>query len=176
MSFNENKPASLADVQDLKVKGKETLLFHFGTVNADYYALYFLPDALMYLNYLAIYQGHWTAEQLDLIGTPSSQVSRRAVSTDTYQSNTNSYTFSNMDAGKIYSYRLRAIGENGQYSGWSEEKTLTFGTTGIQSISTKIATDNTVRYFDLQGREISPETKGLLIRKQGNEVKKVVKQ
>ena len=175
LSFNENKPASLADVQDLKVKGKETLLFHFGTVNADYYALYFLPDALMYLNYLAIYQGHWTAEQLDLIGTPSSQVSRRAVSTDTYQSNTNSYTFSNMDAGKIYSYRLRAIGENGQYSGWSEEKTLTFGTTSIQSISTKMATDNTGRYFDLQGREVSPETKGLLIRKQGNEVKKVIK-
>ena len=32
----------------------------------------------------------------------------------------------------------------------------------------------TTRYFDLQGREVSPSTKGLLIRKQGNEVKKVI--
>lgn len=30
------------------------------------------------------------------------------------------------------------------------------------------------RYYDLQGREVSPSTKGLLIRKQGNEVKKVI--
>jgi hypothetical protein len=44
--------------------------------------------------------------------------------------------------------------------------------TGIQ---TPIATqsDASARYFDLQGREVSPATKGLLIRKQGNEVKKV---
>ena len=30
------------------------------------------------------------------------------------------------------------------------------------------------RYFDLQGREVNAGTKGLVIRKQGNEVKKVV--
>ena len=129
----------------------------------------------MYVNYLAVYQGHWTAEQLDLIDSPSSQVSRRAVSTDTYKSSTNSYTFENLDATKIYSYRLRTLGENGCYSGWSEEKTLTYGTTDIQRISITVDSDKNVRYYDLQGREVSPETKGLLIRKQGNEVKKVLK-
>jgi hypothetical protein len=174
--FNQGESTSIGDYQDLRVNGKETLIFHFGTVDADYYALYFQPDALMYLNYMAVYQGHWTAEQLDLIGSQSSQVSRRAVSANIYSSNTNSYTFSNLDAGKIYSYRMRAIGENGQYSGWSEEKTLTYGTTDIQSISIKADNDKSIRYYDLQGREVSPETKGLLIRKQGNEVKKVIKQ
>jgi hypothetical protein len=69
---------------------------------------------------------------------------------------------------------LRARGENGVYSGWSEERTLTYGVTGIQSISAKVVNDNTVRYFDLQGREVSGDTKGLLIRKQGSEVKKVI--
>ena len=166
---------SFSDVEDVEVKGKETLVLHLGTVNADYYGLYLLSNDLMYVNYLAVYQGHWTAEQLELIDSPSSQVSRRAVSTDTYKSSTNSYTFENLDATKIYSYRLRALGENGRYSGWSVEKTLTYGTTDIQRISITVDSDKNVRYYDLQGREVSPETKGLLIRKQGNEVKKVLK-
>lgn len=33
---------------------------------------------------------------------------------------------------------------------------------------------NPIYFFDLQGREVGPATKGLLIRKQGNEVKKVI--
>jgi hypothetical protein len=45
--------------------------------------------------------------------------------------------------------------------------------TAVQSIVSNNA-NASVRYFDLQGRETSPATKGLLIRKQGNEVKKVI--
>ena len=177
MYFNQGDPYfSTGEAKRFEVKGKETQVLYFGTVNADNYALYVAPIDLMYMNYLAVYQGHWTAEELALIYSQPSQVSRRAVSTDIFQSYTNSYTFENLDAGKIYSYRLRAIGENGQYSGWSVKKTLSYGTTGIQSISAKVEGDNRVRYFDLQGREVGPETKGLLIRKQGNEVKKVIKQ
>ncbi len=115
-----------------------------------------------------------TEEQLGLGSSASSQASRRAVSTEYKETTTNSYTFSNLDASKVYSYRLRALNESGQYSGWSAEKTLTYGVTGIQSISTKVVSDNTVRYFDLQGREVPADTKGLLIRKQGSEVKKVI--
>ena len=48
------------------------------------------------------------------------------------------------------------------------------GATGIRSVGTKVAGEGAVRYFDLQGREVSSDTKGLLIRKQGNEVKKVI--
>lgn len=163
-----------SEVKDLKVKGKETLLYYFSTVSSPGYLLYFIPGAQMYLNHFAVYQGRWTEEQLGLGSSASSQASRRAVSTEYKETTTNSYTFSNLDASKVYSYRLRALNESGQYSGWSAEKTLTYGVTGIQSISTKVVNDNTVRYFDLQGREVPADTKGLLIRKQGSEVKKVI--
>jgi hypothetical protein len=43
---------------------------------------------------------------------------------------------------------------------------------GIQNIPAKPAAS--VRYFDLQGREVNGSTKGLLIRRQGDEVKKVI--
>ena len=157
---------------DITVKDNETQLCYFATVESPAYALYFMPYSPMYMNYLAIYQGHWTADELDLISSPSSQASRRAVSTGSYESTTNSYTFTNLDAGKLYSYRLRAFGDGGEYSGWSVFKPLSFGTTDIQSITTKVHSDNSVRYFDLQGRAVPADTKGLLIRKQGSVVKK----
>jgi len=46
-------------------------------------------------------------------------------------------------------------------------------TTAIQSPVTT-PSDASVRYFDLQGREVPSTAKGLLIRKQNNEVKKVM--
>lgn len=88
-------------------------------------------------------------------------------------SDTNSYTFKDMDVTKRYSYRIRALGEDGTHSQWSEENTFEFGTTGIQGISH--ADENTpVRYYDLQGREVSSTTRGVLIRKQGHNTKKVL--
>ena len=44
--------------------------------------------------------------------------------------------------------------------------------TDIQGL--RFENNSSIRYFDLQGREVSPSTKGLLIRKHGNEVKKVI--
>lgn len=162
-----------SDMKAISVKDKQTQLYYFSTVDAPIYMLYLQPTAQMYLNHLAVYQGRWTADQLAL-GSASSQASRRAASTTYDAATTNSYTFSNLNAGKLYSYRLRAVAANGAYSGWSAERTLSYGTTGIQRISTKVAGEGVARYFDLQGREVSGDTKGLLIRKQGNEVKKVI--
>ena len=160
--------------REINVKGKETKVYHFTVIDSPSYQLLFLAYTPLYMNYLAVRQGHWTAEELDLISSPSSQASRRAVSTESYESTTNSYTFTNLDAGKLYSYRLRAFGDGGEYSGWSALKTMSFGTTGVQSITTKQQSDHTVRYFDLQGRAVPANSKGLLIRKQGSEVKKVI--
>ena len=160
-------------VEDFEVTGDQKLVIHLKDMNKDAYQFLIAPKSQMYLNYLAIYDGIWTAEQLG-IGT-ASQVSRRAVTTDIHPTTTNSITMP-VDVDKIYSYRIRSLGEEGSFSAWSSEKTFDLETTGIQSISTKVDNDNSVRYFDLQGREVSPSTKGLLIRKQGNEVKKVIKQ
>ena len=46
-------------------------------------------------------------------------------------------------------------------------------TTAIKAVITK-GTNAPSRYFDLQGREVNGSTKGLVIRKQGDEVKKVI--
>jgi len=50
-------------------------------------------------------------------------------------------------------------------------------TTAVQSIvvDTGTSSDKSVRYFDLQGREVDADTHGLVIIKQGNTVKKVFK-
>ena len=146
-------------------------VFNFSDVRKELFWLEIHSEAQMYLNYLAIYDGIWTAEQLG-IGT-ASQVSRRASTTDIYPTTTNSITMP-VDNNKVYIYRIRSLSEGGSFSAWSNEKTFDPETTGIQSISTKVNTDNTVRYFDLQGREVNGATKGLLIRKQGNNVTKVM--
>ena len=147
-------------------------VFHFKNINAYSFCFLIYPLQPMYLNYWAIYDGIWTAEQLGI--SSSSAAPRRASTTDIYETKTNSKTFDNMDADKLYIYRIRAKGPDNAYSGWTAEQTFDFKTTGIQSISTKVNTDNTIRYFDLQGREVNGATKGLLIRKQGNTVTKVM--
>ena len=147
-------------------------VFHFTNINAYSFCFLIYPFQPMYLNYWAIYDGIWTAEQLGI--SSSSAAPRRASTTDIYETKTNSKTFDNMDADKLYIYRIRAKGPDNAYSGWTAEQTFDFKTTGIQSISTKVNNDNIVRYFDLQGREVNDATKGLLIRKQGNNVTKVM--
>ena len=156
-----------------EVVDKDTVLLYYNDVRADFFNLKISPEKRMYINCLKIYDGIWTAEQLGF-KTAAAQVSRRAVSTDIYPTTTNSITMP-VDVSKLYFYRIRSVGEEGVYSGWSNEKTFDLEPTGIQSISMKVESDNNVRYFDLQGREVGPATKGLLIRKQGNEVKKVIK-
>ena len=166
---------SNGESQKFTVTGKEMQVIHFDDVRADDFRLRFLPEGLMYLNYVAIYDGNWTAEQLGINNSPA-QAPRRAVTTNIYSSTTNSYTFTDLTDKKTYSYRLRAMGEEGTYSAWSQEKALQYGSTGIHGIFSESTDNAPVRYFDMQGREVTGQTKGLLIRKQGNSVKKVIVQ
>ena len=161
------------DSKPFEVVGNDTLLFHYEDVRADYCNLKISPEKQIALNYLAVYDGIWTAEQLGLKKS-AVQAPRRAVSTQVYPTETNSITLKDLSDKKTYSYRLRSKGEDDNYSAWSTAKEFEMAPTGIQSISTKVNTDNTVRYFDLQGREVNGATKGLLIRKQGNNVTKVM--
>lgn len=158
--------------EEFEVTGNQKVLVHLKNINKAAYQFLIAPEARMYLNYLAIYDGIWTAEQLGI--NSSSSVPRRAVSTQVYPTETNSITLKDLSDKKTYSYRLRSKGENDNYSAWSTAKEFEMAPTGIQSISTKVNNDNTVRYFDLQGREVNGATKGLLIRKQGNNVTKVM--
>ena len=159
---------------NFEVTGNQKLIIYLKDLRKAAYQFEIAPSAQMYLNYLAIYDGIWTAEQLG-ISNSAAQAPRRATTVTTFTSNTNSYTFTDLDTNKRFIYRIRAVDEEGAYSAWSDEKEFEFSSTsGINTVDMKAVDGNAVRYFDLQGREVTGDTKGLLIRKQGSEVKKVI--
>ena len=155
---------------EVSENGKQVFSFK---VQKDHnlYRMTIAPSSQMYLNFLSLYDGTWTAEQLGL--TSVSRTPRRASVVTNHTTETNSYTFSNLSSNKNYVYRVRALGEENTVSQWSEEKTFEFGTSGIQSLNSEQMPTAT-RYFDLQGREVPSNTKGFIIRRQGNDVKKVL--
>ena len=89
----------------------------------DLFRLTITPNKQMYINYLAIYDGTWTAEQL---GLETVAAPRRASEPQYFESATNSYTFTNLNTSNRYIFRVRAMGEENTYSQWSAEKTFQF--------------------------------------------------
>ncbi len=169
---NSGEPvsAALKQVAEYEVTADGKYVIHFEDVRKDLFWLTINPEARMYLNYLAIYDGIWTEEQLG-IGAASSR--RATAVVETYATTTNSYTFQNMSRDNRYVYRVRALGEESTVSKWSNEGTFEFGTAGISPVSVSDA-NAPVRYYDLQGRKVDAGSRGVLIRRQGSDVRKVV--
>ncbi|MBQ2211096.1 MAG: M6 family metalloprotease domain-containing protein [Prevotella sp.] len=161
------------DPVNFVVTGNQKLVLHLKDMRKVAFQFQIAPSSQMYLNYLGIYDGIWTAEQLGINNAAASP--RRASVVTTYTTETNSYSFKDMAINKRYVYRVRTLGEEATYSKWSEEKTFEFSTTGIQAIGIQADADAPVRYYDLQGREVTADHHGLVIMKQGNVVKKVVR-
>lgn len=136
------------------------LIFTF-SIRKDLFWLEIHATTRMYLNYLAIYDGIWTAEQLGIGTSAARTTARRATTITTYTTDTNSYTFENLNTKNRYFYRVRAFGEENTVSLWSEEKAFTFPATGIRTI---IADELRQQTFDLNGRRIETPQKGLYIR------------
>jgi len=157
-----------------KVTGEGKYVLTFKNIRAEGFRLTITPDNLTYLNYMAVYDGEWTAEQLGISNSTPAQAARRAVVVNNFTTTANSFTFENLVTSKRYVYRLRALGEDNTFSAWSDEKSFEFNTTGIQTISTSGDVNATARYYDLQGREVSGQTRGLIIRKQGNKTVKIL--
>ena len=152
-----------SDIQSEEVAFEITegtkLVFNFATRKEGYW-IEIRPEAQMYVNYVAVYDGIWTAEQLG-VNAAARTTARRATTVTTYTTETNSYTFENLNTKSRYAYRVRAFGEEGTVSKWSEEKAFTFPATGIRSIIAKELRQQT---FDLNGRRIETPQKGLYIR------------
>ena len=106
------------------------MVFHF-SIRKDLFWIEIQPNTCMYLNYLAIYDGEWTAEQLGLNAAARQLSPRKATNVQTYQTTTNSYTLKNLNPKNRYLWRVRAKGEEGRYSLWSEEKMFDFSGSNI---------------------------------------------
>ena len=125
------------------------MVFNFST-RKELYILEIRPESRMYLNYFAIYDGTWSAEQLGLANQSARQMSpKKAVTITNYTTDTNSYTFKDLNTKSRFFYRVRALGEEGTRSQWSEEKGFTFATGIIDMRQETTAKDN--RIFDVRG-------------------------
>ena len=142
-----------------EISGNTKLVFNF-TSRKEGFRIEIRPDAQMYVNYFALYDGTWTAEQLGL-NTSARMTTRRATVVTNYTTESNSFTFENMNTTSRFAYRVRAFGEEGTVSKWSEEKQFAFPATGIRSI---IADELRQQTFDLNGRRIETPQKGIYIR------------
>ncbi len=131
--------------EEFEVTGDQKLIIYLKNMNKAAYQFVIAPKSQMYLNYLAIYDGIWTAEQLGI--NSSSSAPRRAVTTKIYPTGTNSIKFNDLSSKKIYSYRLRSIGEESTYSAWSSEKEFEVSSAGI--ISGDANGDGTVNVSDI---------------------------
>ena len=106
------------------------MVFHF-SIRKNLFWVEIKPNTCMYLNYLAIYDGEWTAEQLGLNASARQLSPRKASNVQTYQAKTNSYTLKNLNPKSRYIWRVRAMGEESRYSLWSEEKMFDFSGSNI---------------------------------------------
>ena len=106
------------------------MVFNF-SIRKDLFWIEIDPNTCMYLNYLAIYDGEWTAEKLGLNAAARQLSPRKATNVQTYQTTTNSYTLKNLNPKSRYLWRVRAMGEEGRYSLWSEEKMFDFSGSNI---------------------------------------------
>ena len=158
---NSGESATNEDVA-FEVTGDDKLIFHFN-VKKDLFYLTIQPNAQMYLNYLAVYDGIWTAEQLGFASSAAKRyvAPRYAPEAKTFTTNTNSYTFENLDTKNRYVYRVRAIGEESTYSQWSEDKTFAFKTSGIQKVQSEINETTSSYIYDLHGRYMGTELNAL---------------
>ena len=148
---------------DFEVTTNEKIVLHFTDVRKDMFWLTITPSTQMYLNYLAVYDGIWTEEQL---GISRAAVRRKDNSkAQTFRTDTNSYTFQNMDPYKRYIYRVRAIGEENTFSQWSEDSSFEFPDDVIDGISHPIFDDSIFNnhYYDLSGRKVEHPSKGIYI-------------
>lgn len=150
---NEGDMTASQESVSFEVTDGTCQVFHFA-IRKDLFCIEISPLSQMYLNYLAVYDGTWSAVQLG-IETPASvrvQTPRKAMTVKTYTAETNSITLTDLNRSSRYIYKVRALGEENTYSAWSDEKTFTFnGVSGIDVLSNSSACEG---IYDLNGRSL----------------------
>jgi hypothetical protein len=156
---NAGDQATYEDVPfELTADGK--MVFHF-TIRKDLFWIEIRPEACMYLNYLAVYDGTWTAEQLGISSAKAAPGPRKASEVKSYTTETNSITLTDLNTRNRFVYRVRALGEESSYSQWSAEKTFSFS--AAAGIGAVIVEDSSAKkaVYDINGRYVGTSLDGL---------------
>jgi len=145
---NSGDPVSYEEIP-FELTESGMMVFNFST-RKELFFFEIRPETRMYLNYLAIYDGTWSAEQLGLANQSARQMTpKKAVTITNYTTDTNSYTFKDLNSKNRFYYRVRALGEENTRSQWSEEHQFTFATGIIDRQQETTAKDNKI--YDVRG-------------------------
>ncbi len=140
-----------AEVGTIKPDETETAYVFTTGCNAPFQVKLSTSAKRAYVGGLEIYDGKYTAEDLaSPAGAP-----RRARQTTTYEVEGTSYSFTNLDTSKEYSYKVRAINDLGA-SDWSNTVgvELQKGGSAVEALKMKSRAESS-EVFDLQGRRIT---------------------
>ncbi|MBQ5655869.1 MAG: M6 family metalloprotease domain-containing protein [Bacteroidaceae bacterium] len=107
------------------------------------------PESRMYLSYMAVYDGEFTAEELGL--NAQARAKAGAYKTTTYKTNEPKYVFTGLNPTARYEVIVRAL-EGSRQSPWSDVCVVSLAT-GIDAIS-QDDTNGVPVYYDLQGRKV----------------------
>ena len=140
------------------------LLYPSANVESRFY-FNIQPVGRMYLSYLAVYDGEYTAEEL---GLEASARTRAGVhKTTTYTTDVPRYVFEGVNPTSRYDVIVRAIDED-RYSPWSEICSVSL-TTGISELKPNAMKHDDV-YYDIKGRRIISPIRGNLYIRNGRKV------
>ena len=140
------------------------LLYPSANVESRFY-FNIQPVGRMYLSYLAVYDGEYTAEEL---GLEASVRTRAGVhKTTTYTTDVPRYVFEGVNPTSRYDVIVRAIDED-RYSPWSEICSVSL-TTGISELKPNVMKHDDV-YYDIKGRRIISPIRGNLYIRNGRKV------
>lgn len=129
---------------------EECYLLLYPTDNIETLFLFnIMPNSRMYLSYLALYDGEFTAEELRLDNTARTKTSKHPVST--HYTTEPHYTFQGLDPTGRYEVIVRATEET-RHSAWSGVCTVDFSSTGITTPHWE--SDKQDFFYDLNGRRL----------------------
>jgi M6 family metalloprotease-like protein len=125
VAFGNQGDQATYDEESFELTEDGYMVFHF-SIRKDLFWIEVRPETCMYLNYLAIYDGEWTAEQLGLNNGARQKVPKKATTVKTYTTDKTSYTIENVNTKHRFNYRVRAFEDGDIYSLWSSEKQFAF--------------------------------------------------
>lgn len=156
MAYGNSGESAQYESQDFELTEDGMQVFNFST-RKDLFWINIIPESQMYLNYFAIYDGTWDASQLGIAGSRQLAATRGTTVT-VFDVDKNSIKLENLNTSNRFFYRVRSVGEVKNYSGWSEEKSFKFSTSGMDAVSVRQELET---IYDLQGRSYGTDANAL---------------